>query len=118
LVAKKTYGWLFFSPQDANMLDVFVPRARQEFDSIEAPHQFYLDYAKMAGFSVRTMRSSKETKHWVCNRQGFMKPGKENDEPQTDKRSMRIGCPAYAKVKEDKKTQNLVLRQNRGSTQP
>jgi hypothetical protein len=32
-----------------------------------------------------------------------MKPGKENEEPQTDKRSMRIGCPAYAKVKEDKK---------------
>jgi hypothetical protein len=45
------------------MLDVFVPRARQEFDSIEAAHQFYLDYAKMAGFSVRTMRTSKETKH-------------------------------------------------------
>jgi hypothetical protein len=32
-----------------------------------------------------------------------MKPGKENEEPQIDKRSMRIGCPAYAKVKEDKK---------------
>jgi hypothetical protein len=33
--------WLvIFSPQDANMLDVFVPRARQEFDSIEAAHQF------------------------------------------------------------------------------
>jgi hypothetical protein len=94
---------VIFSPQDANILDVFVTRARQEFDSIEAAHQFYLDYAKMAGFSVRTMRTSKETKHWVCNRQGFMKPGKENEEPQTDKRSMRIGCPTYAKVKEDKK---------------
>jgi hypothetical protein len=96
--------WLvIFSTQDANMLDVFDLRARQEFDSIEAAQQFYLDYAKMAGFSVRTMRTSKETKHWVCNRQGFMKLGKENDEPQTDKRSMRIGCPACAKVKEDKK---------------
>jgi hypothetical protein len=41
------------------MLDVFVPRARQEFDSIEAAHQFYLHYAKMAGFSVRTMRTRK-----------------------------------------------------------
>jgi hypothetical protein len=57
----------YFLPQDANMLGVFVPRARQEFDSMEAAHQFYLDYAKMAGFSVRTMRTSKETKHWVCN---------------------------------------------------
>jgi hypothetical protein len=35
-----------------------------------------------------------------------MKPGKENEEPQTDKRSMRIGCPAYATVKEDKKRKN------------
>jgi hypothetical protein len=26
---------------------------------MEAAHQFYLDYAKMAGFSVRTMRTSK-----------------------------------------------------------
>jgi hypothetical protein len=31
-----------------------------------------------------------------------MKPGKENEEPLTDKRSKRICCPAYAKVKEDK----------------
>jgi hypothetical protein len=91
--------WLIiFSPQDANMLGVFVPRARQEFDSTETTHQFYLNYAKMAGFSVRTMRTSKETKHWVCNRQGFMKSGKENEEPPTNKRSMRIGCLAYANV--------------------
>jgi hypothetical protein len=93
----------YFLPQDANMLGVFVLRARQEFDSIEAAHQLYIDYAKMAGFSVRTMRTSKETKHWVCNRQGFMKPGKENEERRTDKRLMRIVCPAYAKVKEGKK---------------
>jgi hypothetical protein len=58
-------------PQDANMLGMFVPRARQEFDSMEAEQQFYLDYAKMARFSVRTMRTSKGTKHWVCNRQGL-----------------------------------------------
>jgi hypothetical protein len=53
----------YFLPQDANFLGVFVLRGRQEFDSMEAAHQFYLDYAKMAGFSVRTMRTSKETKH-------------------------------------------------------
>jgi hypothetical protein len=66
---RKNLWLIIFSPQYANMLVVFVPRARQEFDSMEAAHQFYLDYAKMAGFSVRTMRTSKETKHWVCNRQ-------------------------------------------------
>jgi hypothetical protein len=62
-LVEKNLWLVIFSPQDANMLDVFVPRARQQFDLIEAAHQFYLDYAKMAGFSVRTMKTSKETKH-------------------------------------------------------
>jgi hypothetical protein len=38
---------------------------------MEAAHQFYLDYAKMAGFSVRTMRTSKEIEHWVLQPSGF-----------------------------------------------
>jgi len=89
--------------QDANILDVFVPRVQQTFDTKEEAYLFYLDYAKLAGFSVRTKRTSKETTHWVCNREGFLKPGQENEEPMTNKTSMRIGCPAYVKVKEDKK---------------
>jgi hypothetical protein len=89
--------------QDASILDVFVPRVRHEFDSVEAVYRFYLDYAKLSGFSVRTRRTSKETKHGVCSREGFVKPGQENEEPLTDKTSKRIGCPAYVKVKDDKK---------------
>ena len=42
--------------QDANILDVFVPRVRQTFDTREEAYLFYLDYAKLAGFSVRTKR--------------------------------------------------------------
>jgi hypothetical protein len=42
--------------QDANILDVFVPRVRQIFDIREEAYLFYLDYAKLAGFSVRTKR--------------------------------------------------------------
>jgi hypothetical protein len=60
-LVEKNLWLVIFSPQDANMLDVFVPRARQEFDSMEAAHQFSLHYAKMAGLSVRTMRTGKET---------------------------------------------------------
>jgi hypothetical protein len=89
--------------QDANILDVFVPRVQQTFDTREQAYLFYLDYAKLAGFSVRTKRTSKETRHWVRNCEGFLKPGQENEEPMTNKTSMRIGCPAYVKVKEDKK---------------
>jgi len=88
---------------DASILDVFVPRVRQTFDTREEAYRFYLHYAKLAGFSVSTKRTSKETRHWVCNREGVLKPGQENEEPLTNKTSMRIGCPAYVKVKEDKK---------------
>ena len=57
----------------------------------------------MAGFSVRVKRTSKEIADWVCNREGFLKTDKENNEPQIEKTSKRVGCPAYAKVKQDKK---------------
>jgi hypothetical protein len=46
--------------QDANILDVFVPRVRQTFDTREETYLFYLDYAKLAGFSVRTKRLVKK----------------------------------------------------------
>jgi len=52
---------------------------------------------------VRVKRTSKETTDWVCNREGFLKTNKENNEPQIEKTSKRVGCPAYAKVKQDKK---------------
>jgi hypothetical protein len=32
---------------------------------------FYNDYAKLAGFSLRTARTSKETRHWVCFKVGW-----------------------------------------------
>jgi hypothetical protein len=70
----------------------------QEFDLVEATYQFYLDYAKLSGFSVRTRRTNIEMKHWVCSGEGFVKLGQENEEPLTDKTSKRIGCPAYVKV--------------------
>ncbi|KAG2658305.1 hypothetical protein PVAP13_1KG249210 [Panicum virgatum] len=64
---------------------------------------FYRDYARLAGFSLRTARTSKETNHWVCSREGWHE-GKRGEEPhKTEKGSKRCGCPAYVKVKHDKK---------------
>jgi hypothetical protein len=54
--------------QDANILDVFVPRVRQTFDTREEAYLFYLNYAKLASFSVSTKRTSKETNHWEVKR--------------------------------------------------
>jgi hypothetical protein len=49
-------SWLCVVLQDANILDVFVHRVRQTFYTREEAYLFYLDYAKLAGFSVRIKR--------------------------------------------------------------
>lgn len=81
---------------------MFVPRVRQQFQTMKDAYIFYLDYAQLAGFSVRTARTSKQTAHWVCNRGGFNDKDKE-EEAKTEKGSRRCGCPAYVKVKKDMK---------------
>ncbi|CAL4905934.1 unnamed protein product [Urochloa decumbens] len=89
---------------DKNINPILVPRLRQEFGSMEDAYEFYKDYAKLAGFSLTTARTSKETRHWLCYRAGFHKSKKGDGEPnKTEKGSKKCGCPAYVKVKEDRK---------------
>jgi len=53
---------------------------------------------------LRTARTSKETNHWVCNREGkHESKNKEEEEAKTENGSRRCGCPAYVKVKKDGK---------------
>ncbi|CAO2205134.1 unnamed protein product [Urochloa humidicola] len=82
---------------------VFVPRERQEFKTMNEGYIFYKDYAKLAGFSLRTARTSKETMDWVCSLEGFNKSKKDNEDKITEKGSKRCGCKAYVKIKNDKK---------------
>jgi hypothetical protein len=65
-------------------------------------YMFYKDYAKLAGFSVRTARTSKETSHWVCFWTGWHESKGKEVPNKTEKGSKGCGCPAYIKVKEDK----------------
>ena len=51
----------FLFLQDPNILDVFIPRVRQTFETKKEAYEFYYDYARLAGFSVRVKRTSKET---------------------------------------------------------
>ncbi|XP_066347563.1 putative protein FAR1-RELATED SEQUENCE 10 [Miscanthus floridulus] len=82
---------------------VLVPRVRQQFSTKNDAYIFYKDYAKLAGFSLRTARTSKETNHWVCNREGKHESKNKEEEAKTEKGSRRCGCPAYVKVKKDGK---------------
>ncbi|RLN04060.1 protein FAR1-RELATED SEQUENCE 11-like [Panicum miliaceum] len=88
---------------DPNIAPLFLPRVRQVFLSMNDAYVFYKDYAKIAGFSLRTARTSKKTSHWVCSREGWHESKKGEVPNKTEKGSKRCCCPAYVKVKEDKK---------------
>ncbi|CAN6360578.1 unnamed protein product [Urochloa humidicola] len=60
---------------DKNINPILVPRLRQEFNSMNDAYEFYKDYAKIAGFSLTTARTSKETRHWLCYRAGSNEKG-------------------------------------------
>ncbi|CAL5049424.1 unnamed protein product [Urochloa decumbens] len=92
---------IFF--HDPYMNPAFVPRVQQQFHSMVDAYEFYKDYAKTAGFSLRTARTSKETAHWVCWRGGHHKSKKAEEDKVTEKGSKRCGCEAYVKVKQDAK---------------
>ena len=90
-------------PQDPNIAPVFVPRVRQVFPTKDDAYMFYRDYTRLAGFSLRTARTSKETYHWVYSREGWHE-GKRGEEPnKIEKGLKRCGCPAYVRVKHNKK---------------
>jgi hypothetical protein len=94
---------MFHFCQDAAIPAVFVPRVRQQFPTMDDAYLFYIDYAKLAGFGLRTARTSKQTAHWVCNREGFHERKNKEEPPKTEKGSRRCGCQAYVKVKRDLK---------------
>ena len=72
---------MVFFLQDPNIAPVFVPSVKQVFPTKNDAYMFYRDYAKLAGFSIRTAKTSKETNHWVCSREGWHE-GKKG--PQTE----------------------------------
>jgi len=94
---------MFSFCQESTIPAVLVPRVRQQFSTKNDAYIFYKDYAKLAGFSLRIVRTSKETNHWVCNREGKHESKNKEEEAKTEKGSRRCGCPAYVKVKKDGK---------------
>jgi hypothetical protein len=78
---------------------VFVPRVGQQFPTCGSAFEFYKEYARLAGFSIRTKRTSPQTADWVCNREGECPGRKDDKSPKTEKGSRRCGCEATVKVK-------------------
>lgn len=85
------------SPSDV----VFTPYVGQIFKSDDEAFEYYSNFARKNGFSIRKARSTESQnlgiyrRDFVCYRSGFNQPRKKaNVEHHRDRKSVRCGCDA------------------------
>lgn len=84
-----------------------VPYIGQRFATHDAAYEFYSDFAKRCGFSIRRHRTEGKDgigkgltrRYFVCHRAGNtpVKASNEN-KPQRNRKSSRCGCQAYMRI--------------------
>lgn len=84
-----------------------VPYIGQRFTSHDAAYEFYSEFAKRCGFSIRRHRTEGKDgvgkgltrRYFVCHRAGNT-PAKVANEnkPQRNRKSSRCGCQAYLRI--------------------
>jgi hypothetical protein len=110
------------------------PMIGMAFDTLEDVENFYRDYARDAGFSIRIGQQKKEidevvAKYFYCSREGYRKENlKQVDDQSIKKRKThnvmesRCGCEAhiYVKLGSDKKYRitSMVEYHNHGLVSP
>ena len=84
-----------------------VPYIGQRFASHDAAYEFYSDFAKRCGFSIRRHRTEGKDgvgkgltrRYFVCHRAGNTPVKTTNDnKPQRNRKSSRCGCQAYMRI--------------------
>lgn len=80
---------------------VFTPYVGQIFKSDDEAFEYYSNFARKSGFSIRKARSTESQnlgiyrRDFVCYRSGFNQPRKKaNVEHPRDRKSVRCGCDA------------------------
>ncbi|PSS02922.1 Protein FAR1-RELATED SEQUENCE like [Actinidia chinensis var. chinensis] len=84
-----------------------VPYLGQRFGTHDAAYEFYSEFAKRCGFSIRRHRTEGKDgvgkgltrRYFVCHRAGNtpVKTSNEN-KPQRNRKSSRCGCQAYLRI--------------------
>lgn len=84
-----------------------IPYISQRFVTHDAAYEFYCEFAKRCGFSIRRHRTEGKDgvgkgltrRYFVCHRAGNtpMKVSKES-KPQRNRKSSRCGCQAYMRI--------------------
>lgn len=92
-----------------------IPYIGQRFNTHDAAYEFYSEFAKRCGFSIRRHRTEGKDgvgkgltrRYFVCHRAGNtpIKASNEN-KPQRNRKSSRCGCQAYMRIS---KTNELGL---------
>jgi len=70
-----------------------------QFNSIDAAHTFYKDYAEVAGFGIKKYREKRSGKWMNCVREGRCKPKLKKGKRVRKKTSKRTGCKAGIKLR-------------------
>lgn len=89
------------SSSSSTSVPVFTPYVGQIFPTDNDAFEYYCNFARKSGFSIRKARST-ESQHlgiyrrdFVCYRSGFNQPRKKaNVEHPRDRKSVRCGCDA------------------------
>ncbi|KAJ4965022.1 hypothetical protein NE237_016871 [Protea cynaroides] len=92
---------LLENPNDA------IPYIGQRFATHDAAYEFYSEFAKHCGFSIRRHRTEGKDgvgkgltrRYFVCHRAGNTPVKASNDsKPQRNRKSSRCGCQAYLRI--------------------
>ncbi|XP_060167577.1 protein FAR1-RELATED SEQUENCE 11 isoform X4 [Lycium barbarum] len=84
-----------------------VPYIGQRFPTHDAAYEFYAEFAKGCGFSIRRHRTEGKDgvgkgltrRYFVCHRAGNTPVKAANDnKPQRNRKSSRCGCQAYMRI--------------------
>ncbi|KAM7270054.1 hypothetical protein ACFE04_029268 [Oxalis oulophora] len=98
--------------------ETLEPRVGMEFESEEAARNFYVEYARGIGFSVRVMQRRRSgidgrtlARRLGCNKQGFSpNPKGAVGSEKKQRLSAREGCNATILIKMDKSEKWVVTR--------
>ncbi|XP_068652129.1 protein FAR1-RELATED SEQUENCE 11-like [Aristolochia californica] len=84
-----------------------IPYIGQRFATHDAAYEFYSEFAKRCGFSIRRHRTEGKDgvgkgltrRYFVCHRAGNTPVKASNDsKPQRNRKSSRCGCQAYLRI--------------------
>ncbi|KAH6813869.1 FAR1-related sequence 11 [Perilla frutescens var. frutescens] len=84
-----------------------IPYIGQRFVTHDAAYEFYSEFAKRCGFSIRRHRTEGKDgvgkgltrRYFVCHRAGNTPVKNSNDnKPQRNRKSSRCGCQAYMRI--------------------